>query len=164
MTQSHAAAADHVYCRATNLNHEALASILANTDGWPNSEDLSVGSAADGELALHNRTVLVCEDEPFIAYDIASSIEEAGGIVIGPFATVKEALAFIDQTTPDYATLDVNLLDGEVTPVIQKLIKARVPVVVNTGTELPDEVADLGITVFLKPTEPDELISALVGG
>ena len=39
--------------------------------------------------ALSERRVLIVEDEPFIAFDIADAIEGAGGVVVGPAATVR---------------------------------------------------------------------------
>lgn len=121
-----------------------------------------VAQSASGEpLDLAGRVVLICEDEPLIAYDIASSVEDAGGEVLGPFAAVADALAALDGVLPNLAVLDVNLLDGDVTPVLQNLVASGVPVVVNTGTKLPDEAIDLGVPVFFKPTEPATLIAAI---
>ena len=110
---------------------------------------------------LAGRAVMVCEDEVLIAYDIASAIEDAGGEVLGPFATVADALDTLDQTVPDLAVLDVNLLDGDVTPVLEQLVEASVPVVVSTGTGLPETVAAKDVRVFIKPTEPNALVAAL---
>ena len=135
---------------AWSLAASGTESTLASTPG-----------AQDGEIDLCGRTILVCEDEPLIAYDIASGVEEAGGDVVGPFAAVAEALAALDRAVPDGAVLDVNLLDGDVTPVLLRLVAANVPVVVNTGTKLPDEAAELGVPVFIKPTEPERLVEAI---
>ena len=118
----------------------------------------------ESEIDLRGRSILVCEDEPLIAYDIASGVEDAGGEVIGPFTAVADALAALDRAIPDGAVLDVNLLDGDVAPVLLKLVAANVPVVVNTGTKLPDEAAELGVPVFIKPTEPQKLVEAIAGG
>ena len=120
-------------------------------------------SGSDSNLDIAGRRVMICEDEPLIAFDIASGVEELGGEVLGPFAAVCEALAALDRHLPDLALLDVNLIDGDVTPVLLRLVAARVPVVVNTGTRLPEEAVDLGVPVFLKPTDPSELIAAVVG-
>lgn len=123
---------------------------LANSNPSPN-----------GDLDLEGSNILVCEDEVLIAHDIASSVEDAGGDVVGPFATVKEGLDAVYDTLPDAAILDVNLMDGDVTPILKHLVSAGVPVVVNTGTRLPDEVQEPGVPVFLKPTNPEDLIAAL---
>jgi DNA-binding response OmpR family regulator len=111
---------------------------------------------------LTGRAVLICEDEAMIAFDIAAAVEDANGMVVGPFATVADAMAELDGGMPDFAVLDVNLLDGDVTPVLTRLIAANVPIVVNTGTRLPEDVSDLEITVFSKPADPDDLLAALI--
>ena len=44
---------------------------------------------------LDNTRVLIVEDEPFIALDLVQAVESAGGIVIGPAATVAQALTLV---------------------------------------------------------------------
>jgi hypothetical protein len=51
-----------------------------------------------GRVALLNQvSVLIVEDEPFIALDLAMAVEEARGKVIGPAGSVCEALMLIEQ-------------------------------------------------------------------
>lgn len=57
--------------------------------------------------------ILVVEDEGLIALMLALEIEAAGHEVIGPVATVGEALALAAETRPDLALLDVNLGDDD---------------------------------------------------
>ena len=40
--------------------------------------------------------VLIVEDEPFIALDLAFAVEEAGGIPLGPAPSVAQALKLIE--------------------------------------------------------------------
>ena len=61
--------------------------------------------------------VLVVEDEFLIAMDLECLLERNGWRVLGPAATVKEALRLLDGETPDVALLDVNLRGEMVTPV-----------------------------------------------
>ena len=58
---------------------------------------------------LHNHRILVAEDETLIALDIAYSVEEAGGTVIGPTARVSEALELLEKHEVTGAILDFNL-------------------------------------------------------
>ena len=143
------------------LSLDARAWWLATLNDIASDPASSNEISSDNGIDLTARTVLICEDEPLIAYDIASGIEDAGGTVVGPFAAVADAMAALDEAKPDYATLDVNLLDGDVTPVLLRLAEAGVPMVVNTGTKLPEVANDLQVPVFIKPTEPGELIAAL---
>jgi AmiR/NasT family two-component response regulator len=57
--------------------------------------------------------VLVVEDEPLIAMDIAVTLEELGCEVLGYAQTVAEAMAQIAALAPDLVTLDVNLGRGQ---------------------------------------------------
>ena len=56
--------------------------------------------------------ILILEDEGLIALMLALEIESAGHQVIGPVATVAEALALAAEVAPELALLDVNLGDG----------------------------------------------------
>lgn len=60
---------------------------------------------------LTGRRVLIAEDEPILALDRALSIEEARGEVVGPVATVAEALAMLAAGWVEAAILDVHLAD-----------------------------------------------------
>jgi DNA-binding response OmpR family regulator len=55
--------------------------------------------------------ILILEDEGLIALMLTLEIENAGHRVLGPVATVAEALALAAATGPDVALLDVNLGD-----------------------------------------------------
>ena len=44
---------------------------------------------------LNNVSVLVAEDQPFIALDLALAVEDAGGKIVGPAASGEEALALL---------------------------------------------------------------------
>jgi DNA-binding NtrC family response regulator len=107
--------------------------------------------------------VLIVEDEPFIAWDLAEAVESAGGVVIGPAATVVQALALIQASVLEAAILDVNLPDGHIGPVLESLRK-HVAVVVHSGVGLPQEVRDRfpHVPVYFKPTPPEVLTRRLI--
>ena len=102
---------------------------------------------------LSGEHILVAEDECVIALDLTDTLECAGAAVIGPAATVQEALRLAMAETPDRALLDFNLADGEVTPVLELLVSKGVPVVVYTGRGLPPELAARhpDLTILRKP-------------
>ncbi len=57
--------------------------------------------------------VLIVEDEVLIAWMLADSLEGAGHEVVGPAATMAEALALCEAAAPPVlAVLDINLRDG----------------------------------------------------
>lgn len=110
---------------------------------------------------LRRARVLVADDEPIIALDVASAVEEAGGEVVGPASSVREALSFVLNDGVRAAILDVDLLDGHAGPVIEELARRGIPVVVHSGAGLPSALGERfrNVEVHRKPT----LSSVLVG-
>ena len=107
--------------------------------------------------------ILVVEDDAFIALDLQDVLSEAGYQVIGPVATVSEAIALLDSHQPDMALLDYNLGDETSIPVAHRLEARGVPFMFLSG-----QVSSvmLGKTrtepkVMSKPFVPDHLVSTL---
>ncbi len=113
---------------------------------------------------LNKALVLIAEDEPFIALDLALAIEDVGGTVVGPAATVQEALALIDGQTVAAAILDVNLGAHDISPVAEILLTLNVPVILQTGVEAPPELAARfpDLIVHIKPCVAANLVAQLV--
>ena len=107
--------------------------------------------------------VLIVEDEPFIAWDLAQAVESAGGIVIGPAATLAQALALIHGSGVEAAILDVNLPDGHIGRVLESL-RQHVAVVIHSGVGLPHEVRERfpHVPVYFKPTPAEVLTRRLI--
>lgn len=112
---------------------------------------------------LEHKRVLVVEDEIFVALDVAATVEDAQGTVIGPVGTVKQAIDLIDKQDVDAAILDVNLADGDLEPILERLKSRNVFVVVHTGGGLPPHLAARypDVPVFRKPVPPYVLTRAL---
>ena len=117
---------------------------------------------------LNHACVLVAEDEPFIALDLALAIEDAGGQVVGPAASVKEALALLETADVAGAILDVTLADKDATPIAELLIAHGIPLILQTGVGLPPDMAARfpGLIVRIKPCDSARLVdelAALIG-
>ena len=112
---------------------------------------------------LGGARVLVLEDEAIVALDIADEIEAAGGLVVGPYASVAVALAALEGVEVSGAILDVNLVDRDVTPVAIYLSDRGVSIIVHTGIGLPTELrrALPDLPLMLKPTPSRALVEAL---
>ncbi len=111
---------------------------------------------------LTGRRVLVVEDEALVAMLVEDALLDAGASVIGPAATVAEALALLERETPEAAVLDLNLAGETSTPVADALAARGVPFVVATGygaDGLPAGHAE--VPVLAKPYDPDDLTAAL---
>lgn len=89
------------------------------------------GGAGPG---LRGRKILVVEDEYVIADEIACALRAVGAEVVGPTATVAEALPLATGGEGLHgAVLDVNLGGERVWPVADVLLARGVPVVLATG-------------------------------
>ena len=118
------------------------------------------GAGERGDLA--GRRILVVEDEPLLALDIASSLAEVGVAVLGPAATVEQALRLIEIAPFDGALLDANLDGHPVDEVAAALTRRNSPVAFVTGygpESLP--LAFRAAPIVAKPFSPAGLIQAV---
>ena len=125
----------------------------------------AMGATFPWERCLLNQvSVLIVEDEPFIALDLATAVEEARGKVIGPAGSVREARMLIEQHLVQAAVLDVNLSDRDVTPIAELLIKDGVPVIFYSGLALPVALRERYPSAWFckKPTPTARLLNELV--
>ncbi len=95
-------------------------------------------------MSLQGKYVLIVEDEVVLAMMLEDLFSDAGAHVVGPAATVEQAIALIDSQTIDVALLDVCLRDQRSDPVAEALRQRGVPYVLATGYSSPygAELAD----------------------
>ncbi|ANY20983.1 putative transcriptional regulatory protein pdtaR [Tsuneonella dongtanensis] len=107
--------------------------------------------------------VLVAEDEMIIGVDLCDTVEEAGFEVAGPFDTTESAIDAVERRKPDLAILDINLDDGEVYPLAEKLMAENVPVIFHSGQVKPGEVFSRypQAHALAKPCPPSEVIATM---
>lgn len=87
-----------------------------------------VDRAAPGTIS-----VLVVEDEYFLANDLSDLLGEEGFAIVGPHGSLFGALKAIAAETPAIGMLDVNLQGEMCYPLIDELLARSVPVVIVTG-------------------------------
>ncbi len=108
-------------------------------------------------------SILVVEDEALLAFDLAACLEAEGATIVGPVATVAEAMAIIERSVPvRCAVLDINLRGEMVFVVADALIERGVPFVFATGYDdwiIPPRYAT--VLRLQKPTSASHLIAAL---
>ncbi|MCI0466929.1 MAG: response regulator [Beijerinckiaceae bacterium] len=118
--------------------------------------------AAGKEIASQIRTdVLIIEDEPFIALDLQSLVEEQGHRVVEVARTHREAVEAVTRHRPGLILADIQLADGSsgLEAVNQILESVSVPVIFVTAyperflTGTPPEPAFL----ITKPFRIDSL-------
>lgn len=113
---------------------------------------------------LNGLTILIVEDEPTIALNLATAVEDIEGCPLGPVSTVAEGMALLQSETVAAAILDANLLDRDVTPLALALLAQAIPFVIHTGTGLPPMLAAAypQLPVVLKPALCTTVLSALL--
>ncbi len=124
--------------------------------------------AQPGAERLDDRRVLIVEDEPLVALDMEETLRGLGCEVVGPTATLAEALRLLEEEAQrlDAAVLDVNLGGHAAFPVADALVRRGVPVLFATGySELPGgwtSDGGQGRTALLrKPVDRGALAAAL---
>ena len=105
----------------------------------------------------------MAEDQPFIALDLALAVEVAGGKVVGPAASCEEALVLLATEIVGAAILDVNLVDGDCSALVEVLVGFNVPFVVHTAVDLPPTLATRfsGLVAQIKPCPAASLVAPL---
>lgn len=107
--------------------------------------------------------ILIVEDDFLIADDFASLFEGAGATVVGPVATLSDAMDLMERTERlDGAVLDINLR-GEMVYRLADALRARsVPMVFATGYDrgtIPECYAD--IPLCGKPIQLEQIARAI---
>src|SRR5690349_3224795 len=88
-------------------------------------------------------------------------LEEWGAVIVGPAATVAEALTMVAKESIDAALLDINL-HGESSTAVAAALEARsVPIVFATGYGRGDGKDSMGRYVLGKPYTQDKLARQL---
>ncbi len=79
--------------------------------------------------------IMIIEDEPLIALDIESMVEELGHTVTGIARTHKEAVELFEKTSPKMILADIQLADGSsgIDAVNDILSTASIPVIFITA-------------------------------
>jgi CheY-like chemotaxis protein len=117
-----------------------------------------------GDAPLRGLRILVMEDEPIIALDLQSTLEDAGAFVVGPATTLAGALALIQSETIDCALLDVRMGRESGFPAAEKLRAQGVRWVFHTGNGDVDSLSKgwPPCPILLKPADPPAVVRALL--
>jgi DNA-binding NtrC family response regulator len=112
---------------------------------------------------LQQVPVLIVEDEPIVAIDLAFAVSDCGGEVVGPVGSVDDAFRALSHSPVGAAILDVELRDRDVTPLAEHLAKAGIPFVFHTANRLPATLIEQwpDLPVLLKPSSISELMESL---
>ncbi|MDC0886770.1 response regulator [Altererythrobacter sp.] len=109
---------------------------------------------------MYKPYILVAEDECIIGADLCETVEEAGFEVEGPVSKISSAMLSFQKRKPDLAILDVQLGDGNVFPLAEKLMAADVKVIFHSGNYSTEEVEERfpSATALAKPCPPQTML------
>ena len=106
--------------------------------------------------------VLIAEDSWIVADTLAVLLEEEGAYVVGPFATVAEAIEGVRTEAVDFAVVDLNLGDTFADGLVDNLVARNIPYAIVTGyLALPTDADRGAIATLHKPCNAKALIDLL---
>jgi len=109
---------------------------------------------------LKNMRILVVEDDYLVATAIADELTSRGAMVIGPVATVDDALEAVVTAEADMAVLDIRLRQELVFPLADYLAERGIPYLFQSGCDdVPLRYARA--PRWIKPYLPTALASSL---
>jgi CheY-like chemotaxis protein len=110
---------------------------------------------------LTGKRILIVEDEPLLAMEIAGQLEDAGAHIIGPAGNAPAALRLIEQYRFHGALLDANLSGQSVDDIAASLARKNIPFIFVTGygrDSLPASFDD--VELLPKPFHVKQLLEA----
>jgi DNA-binding NtrC family response regulator len=108
---------------------------------------------------LRGLSILIVEDEFFIAMQVANAIKCCGGSVVGPVADIEKARNLVQRETVNGVILDLQLKGETSLPFADELMSRGTPVILATGyaqSHLPERYSDL--PQLTKPVSETALI------
>ena len=102
------------------------------------------------------------EDEPLVAMDLETTLNDAGCIVVGPVGTLEQSLEIVEDLEADAAIVDVNLGGRPVDALAAALARRNVPFAFVTGygrEALPLAFQDA--RMISKPFSTEQLLDTL---
>ncbi|PVB62452.1 HWE histidine kinase domain-containing protein [Labrenzia sp. 011] len=144
------------------LPARVISQIVAE-DGPGGTDRIAAAASVDLQEYRLSGQGLVLEDTLIIAMDAAGMLQDLGASDVKLVSSVKAALAWLEDNTPEFALLDVNLGEEQSVPVAEKLRAEGVPFVLATGYgEAPDLVKAYPPCILLqKPFSMSALTGAV---
>jgi DNA-binding response OmpR family regulator len=109
---------------------------------------------------LQGLSILIVEDEPLIALDIAEMLESEGARV-AIAGTVKQAFALVEHARVAAGILDHALSEGDTSALCRKLDDLNIPYLIYTGASRIEGPCSQA-PVLDKPASYDELVAAVL--
>ena len=112
--------------------------------------------------SLAGRLILICEDQPIIAIDIANAFTEAGARVLTA-SSLRDALSAVEDGGLSAAILDHALRDGDCSLLSARLRERKIPFVIHSGFSQLDGVYGDHVVHVPKPAPAQVLVTTVEG-
>lgn len=114
-------------------------------------------------LPLKDKSILLVEDEIFIAMALEKYLKAAGAGTVLIVTTLEDAQEVMASTALDAAILDIRLPDGHTYGLGEQLLEADVPVVFHSGhADLGDQDKQPDAAFCPKPATEKEVIQSVL--
>jgi DNA-binding NtrC family response regulator len=110
---------------------------------------------------LKGRTVLILDDEPLVALDIARELEKAGASVVTA-NNLRAALKCIDEHSVSAAVIDCSLTEQDSATLYGRFKERLIPFIRYSGSP-PGDQARVDAPFLSKPASRGELTRAIAG-
>ena len=108
---------------------------------------------------LAGRGILLVEDQPLIAIDVADALESAGAVVLTA-STLNHAMLAVERDGIAGAIIDHGLPDGNSDMLRKRLHERGIPFLIYSGSD--DASGPRGHAPHIqKPADPSRLVSAM---
>jgi DNA-binding response OmpR family regulator len=129
-------------------------------EGRATGPHLAPASEAAQPKPLRGKRLLIIEDEPLVAREMAAGLAAAGAAIVGPAGNAAAALQLIAGEPVDAALLDANLGGEQVDSIAAALTRREVPFAFVSGygrESLPPSFATAEL--MTKPFDPSRLLA-----
>ena len=112
---------------------------------------------------LRGVTVLVVEDDLFLAMALEDTLVGMGAVVLDVCHTLDQAMAWADADDFEVAVLDFSLGPNSVTPLARRLARRSVPFIFHIGMSRsePSLMEWRDFQIVEKPASPHTLAAAI---
>lgn len=117
-----------------------------------------------GQLPLAGKSVLIIEDEALIAMSVEFWLQDAGAAVVKTTNSIASAQRTLDEGIPfDAAVVDLHVVDGNASALVQVLSERGIPVVITTGDEVDrrDPALSTAVAFLQKPHGYSDLVNVI---
>jgi DNA-binding response OmpR family regulator len=109
------------------------------------------------ELTGHH--ILIVEDEPLIAFDLATAFEDVGATV-AIATSLSEGVQRVEDAALSAAVLDYGLQDGDCDVLCTRLASRGIPFIFHSGFS-HHGLRKHHVELFSKPADPMKIIAAI---